>query len=197
MALTPCAKVISYEPATCSIISGGMSNIFVADSTLFDFTQAAPISSVVQPYTAITDLGTSSKIYPVKFETMSAEYDYSMKNDDGVSPAYTHKCMFSVPRVDMLASQWGQLINQQGYCCGILIIMITNSQDILIMGESSVNNVQLIPKFTTYQDGTKGNSGKKASDKNTTMVTLTSIEYFRSLISYTGTVASILALAAP
>lgn len=196
MALTSCAKVISYSPATCSIISGGISNIYVADATVFDFTQAAPVLGVTQPYTAITDLGTSSKLYPVKFEKMSASYDFDMKNDNGVSPAYTHKCMFGVPRIDMLSTQWGMLINQQGYCCGILVVMILNSGDILIMGEGSVNAAPLVPNFYTYQDGTKGSSGKKGSDKNTVDVTITSCEYFRPLIQYTGTIASITALSA-
>ncbi len=196
MALTPCAKNISYEPAVCGIPAGGISNIFIGDPTLFDFTQAAPISGVIQPYTAITDLGTSDNIYPVKFEQMSAEYDFDMKNADGVAPAYTHKVMFSVPRVNMIASQWNMLINQNAYCCGILIILITNSLDILVMGEASVNTVKLIPNFYVFQDGSKASSGKKGTDKNTVTTTLTSCEYFRPLIQYTGTIASILALAA-
>lgn len=202
MALTACAKVITYAPTTCSIISGGISDIFVADATLFDFTQAAPTAGVVAPYTAITDLGTSTKIYPVKFEKMSASYDFDMKNENGVSPAYTHKCMFSVPRIDMLSSQWAMLVNQQGYCCGILVIMILNSGDILIMGEGSVNTVPLVPNFYTYQDGTKGTSGKKGSEKNTVDVTITSCEYFRPLIQYVGAttpaaaIADIMALSA-
>ncbi len=197
MALTACAKIISYEPATCGIVSGGLSDIFFFDPTIFDFTQAAPSAGVIQPYTAITDLGTSSLIYPVKFERMSAEYDFTMKNDDGVAPGYTHKCMFNVPRVNMLSSQWAILMNNMGYCCGIGIIMITNSNDILIMGEGSVNAGRLTPNFYTYQDGTKGGSGKKGTDKNTVSVTITSCEYFRPLIQYTGTIASILALVAP
>lgn len=196
MALTPCAKIISYVPATCGIIAGGISKIYIFDPTLFDFTQAGPISGVVQPYTAITDLGTTTKIYPVLFEQMSAEYDFTMKSDDGVTLGYTHKVMFNVPRINMLASQWGQLIGNQGYCCGIGIILITNALDILVMGEASVNTAPLIPVFYTYQDGTKGNSGKKGSDKNTVNVTITSTEYFRPLIQYTGTVASITALSA-
>ena len=197
MALTPCAKNISYEPAVCGIPAGGISNIFIGDPTIFDFTQDPPMSGVIQPYRAITDLGTSDLIYPVKFEQMSAEYDYDLKNDNGVAPAYTHKVTFSVPRVNMLSTQWQQLINQNAYCCGILIIIITNSSDVLIMGEASVNNALLIPKFYTYQTGTKGATGKKGTDKNTVTVQIESCEYFRPLIQYTGTIASILALAAP
>lgn len=197
MPLTACAKIISYEPAVCGVVAGGVSNIYIFDPTVFDFTQAAPISGVIQPYTAITDLGTSDLIYPVKFERMSAEYDFTMKNDDGVAPGYTHKVMFNVPRINMLSSQWAALINQQGYCCGIGIILILNSGDILVMGEASVNASMLIPNFYVYQDGTKANSGKKGTDKNTVSVVLTSCEYSRPLIQYTGNVSTIEALIAP
>jgi|SRR5882724_5280402 len=197
MALSPCAKQISYEPATCGIIAGGISKLFFFDPTVVDFTQAGLISGVTQPYTAITDLTTAGSIlFPVKFEQMSAEYDFDQKSQDGVTLGYTHKVMFSVPRINMIASQWGILIGNQGYCCGIGIIMITNALDILVMGENSVNAVPLIPTFYTYQDGTKANTGKKGSDKNTVNVTITSCEYFRPLIQYTGTIASVLALAA-
>ena len=197
MALTPCAKIISYEPATCGIVAGGVSDLYIFDPTIFDFTQAAPIANVIQPYTAITDLGAGDLIYPVKFERMSAEYDYSMKSEDGVTLGYTHKVMFSVPRINMIASQWAQLIGTQGYCCGIGIVIVLNSGDILIMGEASVNAAKLVPNFYVYQDGTKANSGKKGSDKNTVSDTLTSCEYSRPLIQYTGSLASILALVAP
>jgi hypothetical protein len=196
MALTACAKNISYEPAVCGIPAGGISNLFIFDPTIFDFTQAAPVSGVVQPYTAITDLGTSDLIYPIKFEQMSAEYDFDFKNADGVAPAYTHKVMFSVPRINITATAWNLLVNSNAYCCGLGIIIITNSSDVLIMGEASVNTVQLIPKFYCYQDGSKASTGKKGTDKNTVTTTLTSCEYFRPLIQYTGTIASILALAA-
>lgn len=197
MALTPCAKIISYEPATCGVVAGGISSFYIFDPTLFDFTQASPISGVIQPYTAITDLGTSSLIYPVKFEKMTPEYDFTLKNDDGVAPGYVHMLNFNVPRINMISSQWGSLINQQGYCCGIGIIMITNAQDILVMGEASVNAAQLVPNFYVYQDGTKGNTGKKGTDKNTISVSLKSCEYPRPLIQYNGSIASILALVAP
>lgn len=197
MALTPCSKIISYEPATCGIIAGGISKIYIFDPTTCDFTQAAPIASVVQPYTAITDLTTAGGIFfPVKFEQMSAEYDYDMKSEDGVTLGYTHKVMFSVPRINMIATQWAILLGNQGYCCGVGVLMITNSLDILVMGENSVNTVPLIPTFYTYQDGSKASTGKKGSDKNTVNVQINSCEYFRPLIQYTGTIASVLALAA-
>lgn len=201
MALTACATNMSYEPVVCGIPSGGISQIFIFDPTVFNFTQAAPVSGAPQSYTAITDAGTSDLIYPVKFEQMSAEYDFDFKSDNGVTLAYTHKLMFSVPRVDMIYAQWAQYINQNAYCCGIGIIIVTNSvvgvaPQILVMGEALVNNAKLIPVFYMFQNGTKGQTGKKGSDKNSVTTTIESCEYIRPLIQYTGTLASIEALAA-
>lgn len=196
MPLAACSKNIKYAPATCAVVPGGVAQIFVADATLFDFTQAGPVSGVPQPYTAITDLGTSSKIYGVKFTRMQAEYTYDQKNTDGVAPVYNHKLMFPVPDVNMLTEQWSYLIDAQGYCCGILLIIILNSGRILIMGESSVNAASLAVPFYTYQDGSKATSGKKMDDQNANTVTIVG-QYNRALIEYTGALSTIVALEAP
>lgn len=195
MPLTPCAKVISYKPATCAVKPGGVSAIYIADSTLFDFTQAAPVSGVPQPYTAITDLGTATKIYQVQFTRTKAKYTFDQKNADGVAPSYMHKVIFPVPDINMITEQWSTLIDNQGYCCGVLIIIILNSGRILVMGESSVNAATIVPNFYVYQDGSKADSGSKMEDQNENMVTLVGT-YNRPLIEYTGTLASILALVA-
>lgn len=195
MPLAACAKVIKYIPATCAVVPGGVAQIFIADATLFDFTQAAPVSGVPQPYTAITDLGTSTKIYGVKFTRMQAEYTYDQSNTDGVAPVYNHKLTFPVPDINMLTEQWSTLVDTQGYCCGILLIIILNSGRILIMGENSVNAATLAVPFYTYQDGSKASSGKKMDDQNQNVVTIVG-QYNRPLIEYTGSLASIIALAA-
>lgn len=195
MPLAACAKVIKYAPSTCAVVPGGVAQIFIFDSTLFDFTQAAPVSSVPQPYTAITDLGTSTKIYGVKFTRMQAEYTYDQSNADGVAPVYQHKLVFPVPDINMLTEQWSTLVDAQGYCCGVGIIIILNSGRILVMGENSVNAAAPAVPFYVYQDGSKATSGKKMDDQNANTVTLTG-QYNRPLIEYTGTLASIIALAA-
>lgn len=195
MPLAACAKVIKYSPSTCAVYPGGVSQIFIFDSTLLDFTQASPVSSVIQPYTAITDLGTSTQIYGVKFTRMQAEYTYDQSNPDGVVASYSHKLVFPVPDINMLTAQWSQLIDVQGYCCGVGIIIIMNSGRIFVMGESSVNGHPLAVPFYVYQDGSKATSGKKMDDQNANTVTLTGM-YNRPLIEYTGTLASVLAFAA-
>lgn len=195
MPLAPCAKVIKLVPTVCGTVPGGIAQIFIADATLFDFTQAAPVSGVTQPYTAITDLGTSSKIYGVKFIRMQAEYTFDQTNTNGTAPSYNHKVIFPVADISMLIEQWSQLVDAQGQCCGILVVIILNSGRILIMGESSVNGVSLAVPFFTYQDGSKATSGKKFDDQNMDTITITGM-YGRPLIEYTGSLASIVALEA-
>jgi len=193
MPLTPCAKNISYVNTPCAPAPGGVARIAIADATLWDFTQAAPVSGVPQPYTAITDLGTSDKLYGINFTRNKARYTYDQKNTDGVAPSYTHKLVFDVPNLNMLTEQWAYLADMQGYCCGILIFIFMNAGPILIMGEASVNASALPIPFYTYQDGSKGDSGQKFDDPNAATVTLTGM-YNRALIQYTGTPASLLSL---
>lgn len=193
MPLTPCAKVIKYVPATCGVKPGGIARIGIADATLWDFTQAAPISGVPQPYSSLTDLGTSSLIYGVQFTRQQAEYTVDNKNTDGVAPGYTHKLSFAVPDISALTYQWSSLVDNQGYCCGVLIFIILNSGRVLIMGEASVNANPLPVPFYTYQDGSKGTSGKKMDDQNQYNAVLTGM-YNRNLIEYTGDINALLAI---
>jgi hypothetical protein len=193
MPLAACAKVIKYAPSTCAVVAGGVAQIAIFDATLFDFTQAAPSAGVIQPYTAIADLGTSTKMYPIKFTRMQAEYTYDQKNTDGVVASYNHKLSFPVPDISMLTAQWSTLVDSQGYCCGVGIVIFLNSGRILIMGEGSVNAASLTVPFYTYQDGSKATSGKKMDDQNQNTVTLVG-QYNRPLIEYTGAASTITAL---
>lgn len=193
MPLGPCSKNISWVPATCVPAPGGIARIAIADATLWDFTQAAPVSGVTQPYTAITDLGTSTKLYPIQFTRNKAKYTYDLKNTDGIAPGYTHKATFDVPNINMLATQWSILANNQGYCCGILIFLFMNTGGILIMGEASVNSATLPIPFYTYQDASKADSGFKFDEPNGSTIQLMG-EYNRPLIEYTGSAAALIAL---
>lgn len=195
MPLAACSKNISFVPSTCTVKPGGISQIYLFDSTLLDFTQAAPVSGVTQPYTAITDLGTSTKIYGVQFARMQAQYQATQKNTTGINAGYEHTLTFPVPDLSMLSTQWSILADNQGYCCGIGLVIIFNSGRIFIMGESSVNGVGLAYPFYTWQDGSKADSGKKADDMNAYTAVIKG-EYNRLLIEYTGTLASIIALKA-
>lgn len=193
MPLTACAKVISYVPATCGVKAGGIARIAIGDATLWDFTQAAPVSGVPQPYTAITDLGTADVLHTVQFTRHQASYDVTQKNNDGTAPSYDHVITFPVPDLSNLTYQWSSLVDAQGYCCGVLVVMVLNSGRVLIMGEGSVNASPLQIPFYTYQDGSKGTTGKKMDDQNQYMVSIKG-QYNRPLIEYTGSLSALLAL---
>ena len=195
MTLTACATLVKYAPATCAVVPGGIAQIFIFDSTIFDFTQAAPTGGVIAPYTAITDLGSSDKLYPVKFQRMKAKYTYKQSNTDGVSPSYEHSLHFSVPNLNQLNAQWSTLVDATGYCCGVGVIMILNSGVILVMGEGSVNTNPLTVPFYVYQDGSAGDTGEKMQDTNSAQIVLKG-EYNRPLIQYTGAASTITALSA-
>jgi hypothetical protein len=185
MPVTPCAKVIKYAPATCGVKPGGIARIGIADATLWDFTQSAPVSGVPQPYTVLTDLGTGSLIYGVQFTRQQAEYAVAQKNTDGVVASYDHSITFSVPDISQLTEQWATLVDNQGYCCGVLVFIVMNSGRIFVMGEASVNAAPLSVPFYTYQDGSKGTSGKKMDDQNQYTATIKGM-YNRPLIELVG-----------
>lgn len=193
MPLTPCSKNIIFIPPTCAPAAGGIARIGIADATLFDFTQAAPVSGVIQPYTAITDLGTSTEIYGVQFTRNKARYTVDKKNDNGTNPAYTHKINFDVPNISMITTQWSSLIDQQGYCCGVLVFLFFNTGVVMIMGESSVNGATLTVPFYTWNSDGKGDSGQKFDEPNAYNTSIMG-EYNRGLIQYTGDVDALLAM---
>lgn len=191
-----CTKLIKYKQGTCIGVSGGIAQIFLFDNADFDFTQAAPVSGVIQPYTAVADLSAGAgKFYGVNFQRNEAEYTFDQSSKGGYFTKYTHKLNFNAPDLSMLTTQWNKLVDLAGECCGIGIVIVLNSGRILIMGEGSVNTAGLAIPFFCYQDGSKGTSGKKFDDMNANSVQLNG-DYTRSLIEYTGGIASIIALAA-
>jgi hypothetical protein len=194
MPVAACATQIKYVPATCAVYPGGVAQVFTFDPTVFDFTSGSPTPGGAA-YTAITDLGTGSLIYGIKFTRMQAQYEFDQKNADGIAPTYNHKWTLPVADINQLTKQWSTLIDAQGYCCGIGIITVLNSGRILIGGENSVDTAALAVPFYVYQDGSKATSGKKMEDQNQNTVQLIG-QYNRPLVEYTGTLASLLAFAA-
>lgn len=191
-----CTKFIPFKQATCKGVSGGIARIFIFDPADFDFTQAAPISSVIQPYTAIADVDTGNFVYEIGFQRNQAEYTFKQSSKGGYSTKYEHQLMFIAPDISMLTAQWNTLIDKAGVCCGVGMIIVLNSGRILIAGEQSVNAAPLAVPFYCFQDGSSGTSGKLFDDTNGNTVMLKG-DYNRALIEYTGTLASILALLEP
>lgn len=186
-----CAKLITNK-GTCNNTVGGVAKVYLFDPADFDFTQAAPISQVVQPYTAITDLGEGSNVYEVTFQRDEAELSYKQTSKKGFFTKYEHQLMCVAPDLSMLQTQFNILVDKAGGCCGVGLIVVLNSGKIFVMGENSVNAAPLTVPFFVYQDGTSGTSGKKFDDSNATSIMIKG-DYSRSLIEYTGDLSDITA----
>ena len=198
MPIAACAAIRNYAPLTCTVPSGGVAQMFIFDPKVWDFTQGAATGANIggAPYAVMTDLGTSSKIYPINFTRMSAEYMCDQKNTDGTAPSYTHKWTIPVANIGQLMAQWSQLIDLQAFCCGLGVITVFNTGKIIIAGENSVNAATLAVPFYVYQDGSKANSGKKVEDQNQNIVTLTTGQYNRPLYELTWGYANLVPLIA-
>jgi len=183
--MSVCAKLIRYRQSTCQGVSGGIAKIYVFDPEDFNFTQAAPVSGVIQPYTAISATSGTPKIYEIKFQRNEAEYSFDQSSKGGYYTLYKHKVTATVPDISMRTVQWNTLIDLAGECCGIGLIIVLNSGRIIVMGEKYVNTTELPIPFFCYQDGSKASSGKKFDDENSNTVSLNG-EYNRALIEFTG-----------
>jgi len=188
-----CTKFISNK-STCSNSPGGVAKMYIFDPADFDWTQAAPVSGVIQPYTAIADLSTDdpSTLFEVSFQRDEAEYSFKQSSKKGFSTKYEHQVVFTRPGMDMLQTQWAALMDKAGGCCGIGIIVVTNDGLIRILGENSVNGDPLTVPFFFYQDGTTGTTGKKFDDSNA-IVPMLKGDYSRAAIYYTGPLSDITA----
>lgn len=190
-----CVNLISYKK-DCTTTSGGISDIAIFDPFDFDFTQAAPVNNMAQPYSAITlRAGATSagggKVYPVTFQQDEAEWTHK-QSVKGCSVKWDHEFKFMLTNNSQTLTVFQQALDAAGCCCGIGVFVRLNSQKIFVAGERYVNGTS-IPKFIVKQDGTEGTSGKVMDDPNQSTISLKG-SYIRNLYEYTGTWESIEAL---
>lgn len=194
-----CVKLTS-NTRTCAAASGGVARIWLFDGADFDFTQAAAVSGVAQPYTAVAlttaaALLTDAKMYKVDFMIGTAQYSYKQSSKGGFFTKYEHSLTFQSPDLSQLAATWNQAIDKAGLCCGISAAILFNTGRILIAGEKSVNAAIVPVPFRIAQDGSSGDSGKLFDDPNA-YTTMLKGDYGRALYEFTGGVAALTALEA-
>lgn len=181
-----CTTFIKYKQATCQKVSGGIAQAYVFDPADFNFTQAAPTSGLIHPYTAVADLsGGDGYFEPIVFMRKMADYKFSQKSKGGYAAAYTHTFTAQVSDVSMLTAQFASIIDQGAECCGLGILLVLNSGRILVLGENNVNESTLPIPFFMYQDGSSADTGKAFDDLNTNTLVITG-DYNRPAIEYTG-----------
>lgn len=181
---------------SCGGTTGGVSDAAIFDPSDFNFTQAAAVSGVAQPYTAIalragaTAVG-GAKVFLINFQQDEAEYTWK-QSVKGCSVKYEHQLTLQLNNNSQDLTTFLQSLDAAGCCCGLGVIIRLNSGKIFVMGEKYVGG-SAIPRFTIKQDGSDGTSGKLFDDANVGNLILKG-SYTRPLYEYTGTWASIEAL---
>jgi len=190
-----CFNPTGYTRA-CGGVTGGVSDVAIFDPADFDFTQAADVDGVKQPYSAVAlrDGATAAdgaKMYVINFQDEEAEKTTNQAVT-GCTVTYTHEWILSLPDNSQGLTTFLESIDAGGCCCGIGIAYRMNSGKIFIAGEKYVNG-SAIPKFRIKQDGSDGTTGKLMSDENVYNLHLKGT-YSRNLYEYSGTWDSIVAL---
>lgn len=190
-----CIKLSSYARA-CGSVSGGISDILVYDPADFDFTQAAPVDGVKQPYTAIelmtgaTAIG-GAKMFNISFLRDEASWDWT-QSVKGCSTKYEHKFNFQLPENSHNLATFLEALDAASCCCGLGMIIRLNDGTIFVAGEKYVNGSS-ISRFSVVHNGSTGTTGKLYDDFNGGNIVLAG-SYSRSLYEFVGTWADVEAL---
>lgn len=187
-----CVNFIGYQRA-CGPLTAGISDIGIFDPNDLNFTQAAAISGVNQPYTAVAERDgvTTPSVFPVNFQIEEAEYTWK-QTKKGCTSQYEHEVVLQLQENAQLLSTFLEALDNAGCCCGIGLFIRLNTEKILVAGEKYVNDT-VITRFIMAQDGSDGTSGKVFNDLNGGNIHIKG-NYKRPLYEYTGTWATVLAL---
>lgn len=187
-----CVSLKQYSRA-CGGVTGGISDVGIFDPNDLDFTQAADIDGVDQPYTAVaerTDVVTPS-VFLVSFQVDEGEWTWT-QSITGCAVKYEHEFIFQLPENSMSLTTFQQALDAAGCCCGIGLFIRMNNGKIFVAGEKYVN-ATAIPKFTIKQDGSEGGSGKLFDDFNGGNIHFKG-SYSRNLFEFTGDWSAVEAL---
>lgn len=180
----------------CAPTTGGVSRVWIFDRDDFNFTQGAAVNGDLPAYSAIAlragaDPGAGALLFPVTFETKTAEYRYT-QSLTGSSVKYEHILEMLLPDIGHFITNWNEKVDAAAACCGIGIIVELQSGKILVLGEKYVNAAS-IREWKIGQNGSTGTSGKLFEDPNAQTTLLTG-DYSRGAYEFSGGVAAIVAL---
>lgn len=179
-----CVTLKSYSRA-CGGVTGGISDLGIFDPNDLNFTQAAAIEGVAQPYTAVAERDgvDGQSVFLVSFQVDEGEWTFT-QSVTGCAVKYEHEWIFQLPENSQALTTFQQALDAAGCCCGIGLIFRMNNGKTFVAGEKYVNDTA-ITKFIVKQDGTEGGSGKLFDDFNGANVHFKA-SYSRNLFEYTG-----------
>lgn len=150
---------------------------------------SAPTISFTNPGATLAGGG---KLYPFYFYENTGEYTFDNPDTDTCSTKFSHTLVGQFLNISQSLNNYLNSLGQAGCCCGLGVIFELNSGVVLVMGEKFVGNTE--QRRFKVKMSSKGGSGKKYEDFNGAEITLKG-DFTRSLNTYTGGVASLLAFA--
>ncbi len=181
----------------CAGVSGGVVRLWVFDGADFDWTQGAAVAGALPAYTTVaratgaTAMG-GAKMFPIIFADKTAKFSYTQSRK-GCSVKYELTVSFALPDLGQVITNWNQVTDAAGCCCGIGIAVQLNTGRILIFGEQMVNAAAINIPLKMVQDGSTGDTGLLLDDENQQNTVLKG-DYSRLPYEYTGGAASLIAL---
>lgn len=179
-----CVQLAGYQ-RECGSVTGGLSDVGLFDPFDLNFTQAAAVEGVAQPYTAVAerDGATDPSIYIISFQVDNGEFTFK-QSVTGCSVKYELEWILQLAELAQDLTTLMQALDAAGCCCGLGIVYRLNSGRIFVAGERYVNDVA-ITKFIIKNDGSDGTSGKLLDDFNGANLHLKG-SYSRLPYEYTG-----------
>ncbi|MFL5810372.1 MAG: hypothetical protein ACJ749_12685, partial [Flavisolibacter sp.] len=174
-------------------VTGGVSDVAIFDPNDLNFTQAAAVDGVNQPYTAVAerDTVTSPSIFIIDFLIEQGQFTWK-QSVNGCSSKYDYELVVQLAEQSQNLSTFLESLDAAGCCCGLGLIVRYNSGKIFVAGEKYVNDAA-ITRFILKNDGSDGDSGKALDDFNGVNLHLKGA-YKRPPYEYTGTWDSLAAL---
>jgi hypothetical protein len=187
-----CVQLVGYT-RTCGAVTGGISDIAIFDPSDLDFTQAAAVDNIQQPYSviALREGADDVAAFVINFQQDEAEWKWK-QSTKGCSVKYDHEFNFQLPENSQTLTTFSQGLDAASCCCGLGMIIRLNSGKIFVAGEKYVNG-EPITRFKITQNGSEGGSGKLFDDLNGGNFSLKGA-YSRNLYEFSGTWADIEAL---
>lgn len=181
-----CVTLQGYERA-CGVVNGGISDIMIFDPNDLNFTQAAKIDGVAQPYTAVATREdfdeAQAAAFIINFQVDEGEWTWK-QSVKGCSVKYEHEFIFQLSENAQAFTTFQEAVDSAGCCCGLGMAIRLNNGRIFIAGEKYVNDAT-VTRFTMKQDGSEGGSGKLLDDYNGGNIHFKG-SYTRNLYEFTG-----------
>lgn len=177
----------------CTGVSGGMVRLWIFDPADFDWTQGPPVTGSLPPYTAVAlKVPSTGKMCRINFTEKTGKWSYTQSRN-GCSVKYEHTFEFAIPNLSHSITNWDEIVDAAGCCCGLGVIFQLNTGKMFVAGERVVNAAAIEIPMKIVQEGSTGDSGLLLDDANQ-QATILKGDFGRSLYEYTGGAQSIISL---